>query len=174
LALRAARRDGPYGVGAQFFQNEELLYSRRFDGTSFAVTPQAPKVVISSGRDLEVVSVEPPVRLTTGHEWEPPSEGAGSGELNVTNGTRKDGVAVLYDQIDGGRVRARRAVYVVAGEDTRLHRIAPGYTLRFVLGVDWNDNGASFNAALKATHSTTFWISLRAKLTTGSSIPNNQ
>ena len=31
------RDDGPYGVTAQFFQNEELLYSRRFATRALAV-----------------------------------------------------------------------------------------------------------------------------------------
>jgi hypothetical protein len=45
---RDLRDDGPHGVDARFFQNEDLLYSRRFDTRALAVlylpkTPSARK-----------------------------------------------------------------------------------------------------------------------------------
>jgi DnaJ domain len=90
------------------------------------------------------------VRPTTGYEWPAPSNSTGRGELSVTNGTAKDGVAVLFERLNDDSVRARQAVYVRAREDARIHGIAPGsYTLRFMLGVDWDDSGRVFRRSVE-------------------------
>jgi len=102
----------------------------------------------------DIVHSDPPlVRPTTGYEWQMPSNG-GRGELSVTNGTGKDGVAELFERLSDDSLRARRAVYVRAQEDASLHGIAPGtYLLRFMLGMDWNDDGrVRFTTSIDAMH----------------------
>lgn len=98
----------------------------------------------------QVLGKVKPARLTTGYEWQPASSTIGRGELNVTNGTTKEGVAVLFERLNDGSMRPRRAVYVRAREETRLHAIARGtYALRFMLGVDWNDNERVFRRGVE-------------------------
>jgi hypothetical protein len=116
--------------------------------------PRNPKVALppigSDVTDFIARSVPPPNRPTTGYEWQTTSSGAGRGELSVTNGTGKDGVVVLFERLYDDSLRARRAVYVRAHEDTSLHGIAPGtYTLRFMLGVDWNHDGRVFQRGVE-------------------------
>jgi hypothetical protein len=85
------------------------------------------------------------IRPLTGREWSTSSEYAGHGGLRVENGTEKDGVAVLFDRLSDHTAQARSAVYVRAGEDAQIQGVAAGsYTLRFVLGTDWDDQARTF------------------------------
>lgn len=85
-----------------------------------------------------------------GYEWATPSNKDGLGELGLTNGTKKDGVAVLLERLDDGSLRARRAIYVRAGEDARFEHVDPGiYTLRFKLGIDWDGARRTFRRAVE-------------------------
>ena len=85
-----------------------------------------------------------PMRLESGHEWSAPETPDGQGELTVRNGNSEDAVAVLVKRNDGGE-RPSRAVYVRGGEQAKLAGIGEGsYDLRFMLGVDWDEDSRSF------------------------------
>jgi hypothetical protein len=111
---------------------------------------KGPQLVSARDGRFGIEDIDSTVRLETGHEWQPSSSDHGLGDLNVTNGTRKDGVAVLYESLADGNVRPRRAVYVRAGEAAHLQTIAAGgYRLRFMLGVDWSEDTRSFRLDLE-------------------------
>jgi hypothetical protein len=86
-----------------------------------------------------------PVRLRTGQEWDMDARTTGRGELVVDNGTAKDGVAVLFAPAENRTGRPRRAVYVRHGEKATVAGVDAGtYSLRFVLGTDWNEDDRTF------------------------------
>jgi len=82
--------------------------------------------------------------LPSGTSWDATVE-RGLGSLRVENGTKRDAVAVLFDDSSTEAGEAQRAIYVRAGEEATIEEIAPRtYTLRFLLGLDWDDTARGF------------------------------
>lgn len=82
-------------------------------------------------------------RLYNGHKFIPDSPyRSGLGSLTIDNRTGKDAVVALCADDYSPPVKA---VYVRANSECTIQNIPPGdYTVRFVLGTEWNPNWAEF------------------------------
>ncbi len=108
-------------------------------------TPRAPlpskiQPAPSQARTME----HPPVSLPTGTELKPVGARKGHGALTVENGTGRDAIVKLVEDITPQRTR--RAVYIQSGASWEIRNISSGrYILRFALGTDWDETIGQFS-----------------------------
>ena len=65
----------------------------------------------------------------TGVEWKADADDQSVlGTLNLSNGTSKDGVVVLYQQMEDDTEEALRAIYVRSHERATMLKVSPAAT----------------------------------------------